>query len=563
MASAMVSLGSAELLSFTSGTTLKLHSHACFASSEEDAEIALRSLTNAALKSIPQNKTWITKGNEYALIIKLTFEDGIDRALQAECARAAAASLQNTRVWSLSLLPMSSSTDLKQLWQESSLRVSAIRQSYEVSGSSLIELHFDYSAEDADNARSRVHKLVDGVPLHDVSSPPGITAVECESVCLKMQITSLPSERGKLDQDENDLQLVLGIAAHTDPELSDANRDDEDMLDSLAASHTASGAEQQPGIEASAPRRSKTDPAQQASKAHDGQSYGLKRTYSANDSHQRASRLVQLSDFLDLFEAAFGIAVSPRPKRRSQNVAVIGMESLQHLSQCIPSLWSSGHLAELSNRAVLLPTISRALSNVGSVNPQSRQLRSKFGEILRRSPLEPHLHDRHQRPMQLKINQNCLSVQIWSLAQHFLSNQDSVPRFCDVFARPNAERSMEPEPTSDDELDGHGSDTYDFVQEYEPRQPERDAVHADLPIGMEPPRCGVANVQSDICMTAEDDMLSLCGSHSSAMDLELEMGLDLQTSDLMYTKVDVDAYPDRPTDNSRLLEEDLEEILPV
>ncbi|EME44485.1 hypothetical protein DOTSEDRAFT_80191 [Dothistroma septosporum NZE10] len=553
MASTAVSLGSAELLSSTSGASLKLHSYAHFAPSEEDAELASERLTNAALTSSAENKIWIVKGNEYGLVVKLTFDDEVGQAFQDECMRAAAATLQDIRFWAGSLL-----------------QVTAIRQRHDHDGSSLIELRFAYLTGDGNTTQPRVHKLASGVPASDVHVPGGIRTVVCHSVCLDMRIaSSIRSGRPISIQNSCDRQSLLTSDTQPMSSFANAEQADEDLLDCLPTGSVASELEQNPQHASGASRRSKTECTRRAP-IIDRQSCGMERSYSADDCEQRAARFLPISEFLDLFAAAFQLAICSRARRGSRNITITSVESLRHLSDIMPSFWSLDYLADMSSRALLLPTISHALSNVSVVNPQSHQLRFKLDELLRRNNTKASQVS-HEQSKQLNLAQGCLSTCVWSLMQHRLCDRIAIVRFGHERFQGDAEGAPDPEISYDSELDGYEIDSHDSAIKY--RQPEPShqnkpnhnhdtTIIPDLDEAMEPSSACVACIERGNGMV-EEEMLSLRGTVDSTTDPKLEMDLDtmLPRSDTMLGTVNVGTQKNSEKDCWQ--QTDLGEMLPI
>jgi hypothetical protein len=94
---------------------------------------------------------------------------------------------------------------------------------------------------------------------------------------------------------------------------------------------------------------------------------------------------ISSQDILELFDAGLRCSIVAKPKGLSKGIQVVSHESFKRLSSIMPSLWSPGYFSGVSTRAVMLPTVSHALSNVCGKHARSATLRNKLAELARRT----------------------------------------------------------------------------------------------------------------------------------------------------------------------------------
>lgn len=82
MARVTLDLGALDLTSTSSSLNLRLSSTAQFATSEKDDESPWRRLTTATLTSEGPDRPWITKSNDFRVIIYLDF-DGVGDEMES------------------------------------------------------------------------------------------------------------------------------------------------------------------------------------------------------------------------------------------------------------------------------------------------------------------------------------------------------------------------------------------------------------------------------------------------------------------------------------------------
>lgn len=106
---------------------------------------------------------------------------------------------------------------------------------------------------------------------------------------------------------------------------------------------------------------------------HSGPSCGM----NAVDHRHNAS---SQQDVFELLDAGIHHEIVANPKRRKQGIQLKASCSLKPLAELAPSIWLPGYRSAMSSRAILLPTISHALSNVGIGQARSADLKAKLTE---------------------------------------------------------------------------------------------------------------------------------------------------------------------------------------
>lgn len=109
--------------------------------------------------------------------------------------------------------------------------------------------------------------------------------------------------------------------------------------------------------------------------------------HSRSDLGQQSVTYLQ-REILKILDAGIRHAVAAIPPRAAKDTILTESKSVKHLADIAPSIWSPGCFKAISDRSLLLPTISHALNSVGIVHARSTTLRAKTVEVSH-TPMKP------------------------------------------------------------------------------------------------------------------------------------------------------------------------------
>lgn len=104
---------------------------------------------------------------------------------------------------------------------------------------------------------------------------------------------------------------------------------------------------------------------------------------STGSQKEHCNKLI-VKGLMTILETGLRHAVRGTPARRSSSTRVVSNEDFKCLSALAPALWMPECHRSVSNRAVFLPTLSHAISNVARNCSTSAGLHSKVQELVRR-----------------------------------------------------------------------------------------------------------------------------------------------------------------------------------
>lgn len=131
---------------------------------------------------------------------------------------------------------------------------------------------------------------------------------------------------------------------------------------------------------------------------------------STGSQKEHCSKLV-VKGLMTILETGLRHAVRGTPARRSSSTRVVNNEDFKCLSALAPALWVPECHRAVSNRAVFLPTLSHAISNVSRNCSTSAGLHNKVQELVRR---RQHGNFALQSS-EIDHTQTALSVGLWHL----------------------------------------------------------------------------------------------------------------------------------------------------
>lgn len=231
-------------------------------------------------------------------------------------------------------------------------------------------MHLDH--RDARPTKRHLHKLENGVPAHDRAPPPGVNIVTLESIHLIMRFSrAAPRKRRKLGRSVDEVSAYPANSESHYERNSGACR--RSKTSPVPESATCDHADMLFEAGRSTPEKSEVDDTIIRT--------SRKRSYSTGDLKVGGETPGVHEDLLELFNAGLRLAVTPHPSRLPKGVRILSNESFKHLAESFPALWSPGHLAAVSSRAVFLPTVSHAIATVCSLHARNPVLRSKLAEL--------------------------------------------------------------------------------------------------------------------------------------------------------------------------------------
>ncbi|KAI9664576.1 MAG: hypothetical protein M1821_006022 [Bathelium mastoideum] len=127
-----------------------------------------------------------------------------------------------------------------------------------------------------------------------------------------------------------------------------------------------------------------------------------------------------------LVDAAVRMTLSKKPGKLARGIKHVGGNFPARLSDIAPGLFSPGHLAALSQRAVFIPTISRALTTKISENAVSPSLKAKLAHLAFCNPCSARPQVRRGSAVNdgaaSQSIHDVLETRIWRVAQAALQN---------------------------------------------------------------------------------------------------------------------------------------------
>jgi hypothetical protein len=256
----------------------------------------------------------------------------------------------------------------------------------------------DYSEQEISSKKMRLHKLSPGLPYHDTKPPLGVNAIKVEGFRVKMLLkkstTAIPPEPGltKVEAVDRGHESTTfdGESLFHDP---DADVADEQSLcfdteaescdfDRLQVSDVSSGNHEQQDCNTPVANGScayLTPPPSQ----EDAQDSRMK---SVLDQHQHVFGTVCAETLLSSLEVGLRHVMCALPNRKSRTNIIVSNEDFTSLAVIAPALWVPNYHRSLSERAVLLPTISHAIAKVSGHSSAKLGLRVKSWQLSHRYP---------------------------------------------------------------------------------------------------------------------------------------------------------------------------------
>lgn len=172
------------------------------------------------------------------------------------------------------------------------------------------------------------------------------------------------------------------------------------------------------------------------------------------------SKLI-VKGLMTILETGLRHAVRGTPARRSSSTRVISNEDFKCLSALAPALWMPECHRSVSNRAVFLPTLSHAISNVARNCSTSAGLHNKVQELVRR---RQHGNSALQSNEIVHTNsQAAVSVGLWHLVASN-SQKRSAKQLRSFSVHAEIGNTLTPSKMIDDLLDDAESEP-DFCQD--------------------------------------------------------------------------------------------------
>lgn len=263
------------------------------------------------------------------------------------------------------------------------------------------------------------------LPLRDTKPPPGVPVYGLESVHLQLALTrpnphnALFSSRDKhhdgtelvrhVSPDAEMLEFELGAGTLVQPYLAeDLNERDlfeDEMCDAVDAGSIASGLIQGFTSKSGSPTDRVCLTPLPTQEQH------------ADDPHARnidADNIVDSTDpVIALIDAGLRYAMLSPPSRGRRSMKVVSSEDFKHLSDIAPSLWSPGYNCLIADRAVFLPTISHAITNVSHNHVMRGSIETKVKELARRYRQTGITQPFREKSVRPNEDQDALGLRLW------------------------------------------------------------------------------------------------------------------------------------------------------
>lgn len=313
-------------------------------------------------------------------------------------------------------------------------------------------ISLEYSEQASPSEGARLHKLSADLPFHDTKPPLGVHTIPLEAVHVSLSLTPAP-----------DLSSCAPshIAASANLSSDENIISDEEMLltetyenDHVGDNHT----HQRDGVSeeilkvARRQRCNKTDTTHgdamaQEERARANRSLTTACAYltppssqeSANEELEPSGRVhdpivshthfVSMDAILSAIDTGLKHVTLGPPNRKAKSSAIVSNEDLKCLSRLAPALWVPGYHQSVSDRAVILPTISHAIANVSTYSSSNASLREKIQQLVSRYPhdtIELSPDDTHKGANHV---QTATSAALWQAMASLLHDKTPAKRF--------------------------------------------------------------------------------------------------------------------------------------
>jgi len=286
-----------------------------------------------------------------------------------------------------------------QTWKHLYLAVSSIETTAPSSNNDQrIAILFDTIEDESDKDNRLLHKLNNGVPLHDVRPPQGITSLRLEGVYLGLTILNqLTASSSKQDAAGN---VEAGHqAALTTPDSACYESP------SIAGDAVLQYPQESAYL---TPPSSQEDRVQLATHT---QKHHLPCSEISDKSLAEFCKPQIVNMIMLALETVF---LGGRSK--STGMEVISSDGFQHLTSMVPELWNRRFHREVSRRTTFLPTVSRALTNMGHLSRPNADIKDLVCELSRAKTTDiAEPGDAEPRSIQ-----SALSLRLWHHARETL-----------------------------------------------------------------------------------------------------------------------------------------------
>lgn len=308
----------------------------------------------------------------------------------------------------------------------------------DASGANLLTISIAHQDNLPGRPARRLHKLGVDVPFHDVKPPSGVLMQALEVVHIAMNVSrtrtrkrrkvkgclnpgdvilphssqdSTPNVECRWPDEETAFEPDVMEFADTQPNEAEVEPEIDDTLLDMLETHRSQYETVSPHDTELACAEDKPDAADKPAKLR-------KRPPSMTEQglEPEAGEETQAECLLQLVDAAVRLAITEAPRRLGNGMRVNDVGSFKRLESVAPSLWSPGYLEAISSRAVFLPTISHAFSNVACTHAKSASLRPKLARL-----------DGAQSA------QNGMSIRLWRLLQSGLYKEEAARSLSPLF----------------------------------------------------------------------------------------------------------------------------------
>ena len=235
-------------------------------------------------------------------------------------------------------------------------------------------ISLDYSQQTASPEKARLHKLAPELPYHDIRPPPGVRVIKVEAFHVKILLRNSPAanvlkpvscKQGHVDSGDEDITVheesLFGIMDAFDEEQlllsDDARIVDFDRMQSSTLRSGNLGQQIGNAPTAEFSNAYLTPPPSQETRQERVQ-------HSNTEQKQHVTSRVSTQTILTSLETGLRHVMCGVPSRNFQAHAVTSNEGFDCLPLVAPALWLPDYHRSLSERALLLPTISHAIANV-------------------------------------------------------------------------------------------------------------------------------------------------------------------------------------------------------
>lgn len=316
-----------------------------------------------------------------------------------------------------------------QVWRSLGLEATSVEICSSDGAATSWTLSLDYCEHTSPSRKMKLHKLALDIPYHDVKPPSGIPVILVEGIRIKMHLGK-PFASGslKLDPCERTCADREGENIDCRGEILISKANEEQLFSDTKAESGADNSlrsckaylEQEHNMPAAESSHAYMTPPPFQEMKEQSREEPIMCPVQETVSHLSAETV------LSAIETGSRHTMRKLPSRMSRTNIITSNEDFDSLVEIAPALWLPEYHNSVAERAVFLPTISRAIVNVSRNKSASLGLRVKAWQMSNRYPHHGSEASSADSPDQDDSVQQALSVTLWTAMTSALSDTNNV-----------------------------------------------------------------------------------------------------------------------------------------